>query len=208
MAEITNTGFPGSALPAALSSDHRTGASHTVGSGVLTLTATATAGSIAIVRQTTGVAMADGDTVTFQVVSADAFRLALTLRTASGDATFLPAVSNNGSDQYYSAYYRISSGMGGARVTGPTIASAPFLRFRRSGATSMIAETAATYGGSYTVLDTFLESDGLWTATWTAGQAEMGTVGGAGAVVLTALGDGTDPGGGASICALRRRRAA
>jgi hypothetical protein len=194
MAEIIGTGFPGTALPGSLGSDHRGAASHTVGSGVLTLTASGS--GQAIVRQTTGVAMPDNDTVTFEVVSADAFRLLLALRTASGDATFIPAVSVNGSNEYYSCYYRIATGTGGARVVGPTIASRPFLRFRRSGATSLIVETAATYGGSYTVLDTFLESDGLWTAVWTAAQAEMGTVGGAGSVVLTALGDGTESGGG------------
>ncbi len=206
MAEITNTGFPGSALPAALSSDHRTGASHAVAGGELTLTATGAVGSQAIVRQTAGVAAADADTVTFHVISADAFRLMLCMRTAAGDATFLPGISNNGGGEYYSAYYRQTGGFGGLRQLGPSISSRPFLRFRRSGLTSMVVETAATYGGSYTVFDTFLESDGLWTAVWTAAQAEMGTVGGAGVVVISALGDGTDAGGGLSDSTRRRRR--
>jgi hypothetical protein len=194
MAEIFGTAFDGSTLPGGMSSDHRGAASHTVSGGVVTLTASGS--GQAIIRQTTAVTAADADAATFQVVSADAFRLLLTMRTAAGDATFVPAVSVNGSDEYYTCYYRIATGTGGARVVGPTIASRPFVRFRRSGATSMIVETAATYGGSYTLLDTFLVSDGLWDpGSWTAAQAEAGTVGGAGSVVLASIGDGTESGG-------------
>jgi hypothetical protein len=194
MAELRNAGYGGSTLPAGQVTDHRAGGSHTVAGGVLTLTATTATDSQAIVRRASGVAFNVNDTLTFQVVSADGFRMLLGLRCAPGDVTFLPAISSTADGRYYTAYYRIATGLG-FRVFGPNVADRPCVRFRRVSETELAVETAPVYSGPWTAFDTFLVSDGVWSpAGWTAVQEELGTTGGAGTVVITALGDGSDGG--------------
>lgn len=176
MAELFSTTFPGSSLPGTMSTDHRLGGSHAVSGGNLTLTTAATAESYAIARQTTAVAMADGDTATVRYVSDTAGGTAvIALRTGTGDGLFLPNVSVNGSGQWYTRAFRISTGPGATRVTGASASTRPWVRFRRSG-TSVVIETAtdsAGLPGAWTTLDTWLDTDGLWVSSFAAVQVEV-----------------------------------
>lgn len=166
MAEIFSTTFPGSALPGTMSSDHRLGGSHAVSGGNLTLTTAATAESYGIARQTTAVAMADGDTATVRYVSTTGTGVvAFSLRTNAADGTFIPSVSVNAGGNWFARVFRTSSGPGAnLGAAGPSATTNPWLRFRRSG-TSCIAETAPDVSGA----------PGSWTELYTWSAAETGT---------------------------------
>lgn len=176
MADIFVTTFPGTTLPGTMSTDHRNGGSHAVSGGNLTLTTAASATSCAIARQTTAVAMADGDTATVRYVSDTAGgTTVIALRTGTGDGLFLPNVSVNGGGQWYTRAFRISTGPGATRVTGSSAATRPWVRFRRAG-TSVVVETATDSAGSpgaWTTLDTWLDTDGLWVSSFAAVQVEV-----------------------------------
>jgi hypothetical protein len=178
MAELFSTTFPGSTLPGTMSSDHRLGGSHTVSGGNLTLTTAATAESYAIARQTTAVAMADGDTATVRFVSTTGSGVvAFSLRTNAADGTFIPSVSVNGGGNWFARVFRTSTGPGASLGTaGASATTSPWLRFRRSG-TSCIAETAPDAAGSpgtWTTLYTWLAAEtGQWTSSFTTVQLEV-----------------------------------
>lgn len=180
MAEIFSTDFPGTTLPGTMSTDHRLGGSSAVAGGNLTLTTAATAESYGIARQTTPVAMPDGDTATVRFVSTTGSGVvAFSLRTDAANGAFMPSVSVNAGGNWFARVFRTSTGPGAnLGTTGPSASTNPWLRFRRSG-TSCVAETAPDVSGvpgAWTTLYTWLAAETgthQWTSSFTAVQIEV-----------------------------------
>lgn len=211
MAEVISDGFAGSAL-AGVWEDISTGSGDvTVAGGTLTLVSSV-ADERALVRLVTPVAsMADGDTFTVEAVDTGGGQfLGGVYLGFDGDSgtLFMPGVAWNGVRFTFGYFRRDTPGFGAGATNAPTDGKT-FARLRRSGST-LICETAATYGGTYTTIVTLTSADGYWGFASFAGarpylyanKVDTCTA----TIVLASLGDGSAPGaGGPSLGAMRRR---
>lgn len=215
MADLLTQSFTGlSALPGGWTTDHATGGAHTVGSNVLDVTCTATAGSRGRVLSPTVATWADGDTLTARVTVSTSFVSDIVLRQDLSTTVFNLVIYRAGAN-WQGGVYRQSTGIGAiiGGTTGRDADANQWVRFRRVSATSCALEAApdaAGVPGTWLLIATAVGAD-AWPQTWNTSQLEIMTndTGGgttAGNTTVPRVGDGSGGGGGGSVAAVIRRR--
>ena len=209
MSQLVDDGFDGATLDAQWTTDHANGGGHSVASGSLTLSTTSTAGSRARIR-TAPETMADGDTLEVSGVSIGGanFSVYILMRDNIAAGTFVPGLwLYNGN--WNTVLFRDSTG-GNPITAGPSIASRPRARLRRSAAT-LVAETwDGSAWVSFGTLDN-TSGGGAWTPAFSTARAELMVsdiqgIAGPASLVVGQVGDGVAPPAGLSPALIRRRR--
>jgi len=204
MPDLIQELFTASTAPAGSTVDVTGDGTVVFSGGVVTLSA-GVAGT-ARLRLATANMSADDDTVRVKVDSTSSFNAAVILRQATGSGDFQAAFDVNPSN-WVPARWRDSTGA--SPLTSSTLftkTSPQWLQFRRVSATSLALESApdvAGVPGTFVLRSTTAGSDSLvFSMSTTTIELFIST---GGSIVIDRVGSGA---GGASICALRRRRAA